>query len=318
MEIKKEFSQSFEVLGRKLKATKAQGVIRVYNNYSAASQALLVNTRFVSDDGKLFRTPKKVVIPGGNYGGNGKLTAGFVDIEVVAGQPGEEYNIDASTFSIPGFAGTPKYTVFYAKSFEPMKGGAKKEAPYVAQEDLDRAKEFLTKISLTEGKTALMDSISSGGYTLIDGAISIKAEDFLALTELGQEAESFSAQIKATAKAVVFKEQALKSFSINYIQRNFTPEEKLIEQFLLIEYFPEKIDLKKGEIALKIAISAKSHSAPEEIIVKEMIKNKSIGEIENILRDIPQIEKARVEFWPFWVNLSPDDLKRINIAMILD
>lgn len=319
LKIEKVVSRSFEVQGRQLKATKAYGVIRVYNNYSVAPQPLLANTRFVSDSGKLFRTPKGVVIPGGHYEG-GKLAAGFIDIEVMADQPGAEYNIDASTFSIPGFAGTPKYTAFYAKSFEPMSGGAKEEVSCLTQEDLDKAQEFLNKSALTEGETALRDSMPSEGYILIDKAISVsvKTADFKTSAELGQEADSFSAQVKVLAKALVFREQALKNFSSNYIQKNFTPEEKLIENFLQIEYSPEKVDLEKGEIILKITVSAKSHSSPEETLVKEMIKNKSIREVESVLKDIPQIDRARVEFWPFWVNLAPDDFNKIKVVLHLD
>lgn len=313
----KVVSRDFAVQGKKLKAVKAQGTIRVYNNYSAVSQALLTTTRFVSDDGKLFRAPKSAVIPGGHYEG-GKLVAGFIDIEVVADQPGQEYNINASTFSIPGFAGTSKYTSFYAKSFEPMKGGSKEMVAYLTQDDLNRAKDALAKIALAESETALRSSIFSGGYELIDKAISVKADGFKTSAELGQEIDNFSAQTKATAKAAVFKGWALTDFSRNYILGKLLPEEKLIESSLKTEYSLEKADLEKDELVLKLAISAKSHAAPGEVQLKEMIKNKSFEEVESILKGFPQIERAEVEFWPFWIIRSPDDLESINIALRLD
>ena len=317
LESEKVISQSFAVQGKKMKSSKAQGIIRVYNNYSALSQPLLATTRFISDDGRLFRAPERVVVPGGHYEG-GKFAAGFIDIKVVADQPGEEYNIDESTFSIPGFAGTPKYTAFYAKSSSPMSGGYKKEVPYVTQEDLNRAGEFLAKTALAENDIAIRKAASSGKYSLIDGAILANVSDFKSSAGLGQEVDSFFAQIKTRAAALVFKEDALIDFSKKYLSGILASGEKLIEQFLKIEYSPEKVELEKNELSLSIFISAQSHSLPEDAKIKELTKNKGLKEIENIFKGFPQIIKAKVEFWPFWVNLAPDDVGRIEVVLHLD
>lgn len=313
-ELERIVSQEFIAQGAKIKAVKASGIIRVYNGYSTASQTLVATTRFLSDDGKLFRTPKRVVIPGGHYEG-GKLVSGFLDIEVVADQPGEEYNIDPSTFSIPGLAGTPKYTAFYAKSFEPMKGGEKKEVPQVTQKDLDKAQEILTERALAESGIALKDSISSKDYVIINEAVTTKVVDFKADAEAGREIDKFSAQVKVLAGAIIFKESELKNFARNYIQGSFSPEEKLIEQSLQIDYSLESADLSKNELVLKLVISAQSQSAPGEIQLKEIIKNKNAEEIKNILKGFPQIEKARVELWPFWVSSAPENLDRIEVVL---
>lgn len=318
LEAEKIVSGNFEVQGKKLKATKAQGLIRVYNNYSTSPQVLIATTRFVSNDGKLFRTTKRVTVPGGRYEG-GKLTAGFIDVEVMADQSGEDYNIDESTFSIPGFAGTSKYTAFYAKSFAPLTGGLNKEVSFLTQQDLDNAKETLNRTALAEAEANIRDSIVSGGYTLIDNkAILVKVLDFKSSAELGQEIASFSAQVKAAAKAIVFKEQGLRDFAGGYIQSKLRPEQKLIERFLKTEYSLEIADLEKNQLVLKISISARTHSLPDELLIKEMIKNKSLEQVKNVLRGLGQVEKAVVEFQPFWVSLSPEDLDNIEVLIRLD
>lgn len=317
LEVEKAVSRSFSVQGKKLKATKAQGVIKAYNNYSDAPQTLVATTRFISNDGKLFRTLKRAVIPGGHYDG-GKLVAGVVDIEVVADQPGQDYNIDASTFSIPGFAGTAKYTSFYAKSSEPMKGGAKEEVSYVVQDDLDEAKKSLTEIVLSETEVLLKDSISSGKYISIEKAISKEAADFTSSAKLGEETDNFSAQVKVKARAIVFKEQALKDFSKNYLLGKLLLQEKLIDASLNAEYSLKTVDWDKNEITLELVISGQSHALPEETLLKETIKNKSLEEVGKILNGFTSIERVEVQLWPFWVSLIPDDLKRIDIVLRLD
>lgn len=315
LEIEKTVSQDFTASGKKLKAIKAQGIIRVYNNYSTSPQVLVATTRFVSNNGKLFRAPEKAVVPGGHYDG-GKLVPGFVDIKVAADQPGEEYNIEPATFSIPGFAGTPKYTAFYAKSSEPMTGGFKSEVSQITQEDLNKAKEILTLKALAESNDGLKESASSKQFLLIDKAIFSKTADFQPSAKAGQETGSFSAQTKAATKALVFKESQLKDFSRNHILGKLLPGAKLIESSLKIEYSLETVNPEKNELILKLAIFVQSHSLLEEVQLKEMIKNKTLEEIKTILRGIPQIEKTKVELWPFWAGSAPDDLGRIKVVLL--
>src|SRR4030043_705672 len=129
--------QTIPASGQVLKEEKAQGTIRVYNAYSTSPQVLITTTRFVSSDGKVFRTPVKVTIPGATNEG-GKFVPGQIDIKVVADQPGKEYNIAPTKFSIPGFAGTEKYTKFYGESFETMTGGFQEEVAKVTEKDLSQ------------------------------------------------------------------------------------------------------------------------------------------------------------------------------------
>lgn len=317
LESEKEVSQTFLAQGKKMKSTKAQGVIRVYNNYSSSPQTLVATTRFISSEGKLFRMLEKAVIPGTHYEG-GKLVEGFIDLKVAADQPGDDYNIDESVFSIPGFAGTPKYTAFYGKSFSPMSGGAKEEVAYVTERDINNAKEILSQMVLAENNAALKSMAAAGGYLLIDEAISAGAVEFQSSAKPGQESDNFSAQAKTAARAMVFEERTLADFSKKRMEGKLASGEKLIERFLKTAYSFEKVDWAKNELSLKVSISAQSHSVPEDIKIKEMIKNKDLAEIENILKGLSQVVKARVEFWPFWVNLAPDDPDKIEVVVHLD
>lgn len=308
-QIEKSLSQDFAATGIKLKEEKARGTIRIYNNYSAYSQPLVATTRFVSDDGKLFRTPKAVVVPG---------APGTIDIEVVADQAGPEYNINPSTFSIPGFAGTPKYTAFYAKSFEPMTGGVKKEVSQVVQEDLGQAREIVTAKILEQSQISLENSVPSADHIIIEEALSQKIIEFKCLAEAGQELGKFTCQAKATAKALTFKKSALEAFVRNYISSQIPAGKELDTTSLQIKYYPQSIDLDKGKISLSLEISANIYSGFDEASLKEMMRNKEPEDIKLLLKDFPEIERAKVELWPFWVSKSPEDLERINIKLRLD
>ncbi|PIP18542.1 MAG: hypothetical protein COX42_00255, partial [Parcubacteria group bacterium CG23_combo_of_CG06-09_8_20_14_all_35_6] len=136
-------SKEFKATGKVVKEEKAVGTIRIFNDYSTSSQPLVADTRFVSDKGKLFKLIEKTVVPGQSME-KGKLVSGFIDVLVRADVAGPDYNIGASTFSIPGFAGTSRYTFFYAKSSSAMTGGFKGESLAISSEDLENAKKSLT------------------------------------------------------------------------------------------------------------------------------------------------------------------------------
>lgn len=317
IEKEQTFSQEFSSTGQKSKSTKAQGTIRVYNAYSTLTQPLIAQTRFVSDGGKLFRTPKRIVVPGGHYEG-GELIPGEIDIIVEAGEPGEEYNIGPSTFSVPGLAGTARYTKIYAKSFKPMTGGIEAEVFQVTQEDLDKAQGVLGNKALEDCQTSLVNSISQADYIIIEGALMREIIEMIPLAEAGQEVANFTFQAKTKAQSLTFKRVDLENFAKSYILKQISPGKDLVDGSLGISHLPEKVDLIEGRITLNIEMSAKTYSALDENSLKEKIKNKRVDEIRAVLRDIPEIDKAQTRLWPFWVSQAPTDIERIKINVILD
>ena len=88
----RSLTRLFPATGTSTEQGRSRGIIRVYNGFSTFPQKLISQTRFLSEDRKLFRSLDAVVIPAGHMEGN-KLVAGFLDIEVVAAESGEEYNI---------------------------------------------------------------------------------------------------------------------------------------------------------------------------------------------------------------------------------
>src|SRR3989344_7663685 len=136
--VEKSVSQKAPATQRSTTESRAQGTVRIYNAYGPDSQTLVATTRLVSQEGKLFRTTETVVVPGGSAANPSSIA-----VSVVAAEAGPEYNISPSTFSIPGFQGTPKYQGFYGKSDEPMRGGASGDVRVVSEDDIAKATEGL-------------------------------------------------------------------------------------------------------------------------------------------------------------------------------
>lgn len=320
-EKEKTVASIFPASGIALKEGKSRGTIKVYNAYSTYSQVLVERTRFVSADGKVFRIPSKITVPGGHYE-KGKLVPGEIDIEAVADQPGPEYNIGPSTFSIPGFAGTDRYTKFYAKSFQSMEGGSLEEVPKVTKEDLEEAEDSLVKQAKKESEFSFRnelqsEEISSEFYFLEDSIRTEILEKF-SLAQPEDELEEFNFQVKAKSKTLLFKREDLISFAKESLLPYLPEGKKLYQESLKIDYFAETINLDSGKIILSLKLTAKAYSDVDLSNLKNNLGGKSLKETKIFLENQPKIIKVEVKFWPFWVGSVPENPEKVKLKLNID
>ncbi|MCH8741470.1 hypothetical protein IH779_01075 [Patescibacteria group bacterium] len=308
--------QQFQSSGKGLEEAKSEGVIRVYNTYSTYSQTLIIHTRFVSAEGKLFRSIKKVTIPGGKYE-KGKLQPGFLDIEVVAAEAGKEYNIGPSTFSIPGFAGTVRYTAFYGKSFQQMKGGLKGEVLQVTQQDLDAAVKVLKGKIERETENMFKNTISEE-FIFIDEAFQKKERSLIFSAKAGETKESFTVEIGILFNALVFKKQDLEDIIKEFIMSEIPQDMALKPDSLTINYEPLLVDVEEGRMTLNSDFSATIYSRIDTDLLKKEIAGKSLRESKMNLDGNPNIVRAEVQLFPLWLTRIPKDLQKIYIKLNLD
>lgn len=322
-------SENFSTSGKMLKEVKARGIIRIYNNYSTSPRAL-VPSRFVSANGKLFWSVEKITIPGARYE-RGKLIPGEIDVEVQAAEPGEDYNIEATTFALPALAGSPLYTAIYGKSFSSMKDGFKGEVPQATQEDLEKAKNILADKLEKESREFLKASLPAD-FVLLDEAISQGIIESNSSVLALAEAESFDSQVKIKSEGIGFKRADIENFSKDFIMANiprdqeeeiaigyefFIPVKKIEEVSLEINYSPRLIELESGKMTLDLKIGAKIYSDIDLIKLKEALRGKSLKESRVFLDNLPQVTKIEIKCWPVWRRRAPEELDRIEIKLRL-
>lgn len=316
LEEEQRTSQDFSSSGKTLKEKKAEGIIQVYNAYSTSSQVLVATTRFVSADGKLFRSIERATIPGGHYD-KGKLVPGVFDVKVQADQPGQDYNIEPSTFSIPGFAGTPRYTAFYGKSFEPMKGGFKGEAAQVTQGDLEEAEKALKEKLLESAKISLKNKVSEQ-VVVLEEASEKEFSSLVLSAKAGEEKNSFVGEGQLSFKALTFKKSDLENFVIEYIISQISKDQKLDLNSLKISYSPEIVKLNEGKMILALDFSAKIYFDILDKGLKDDLAGKELPEAKELLSKDPRISKSEISLWPFWMGKIPSSIKKIKIEQRID
>jgi hypothetical protein len=302
--------------GEKLIEGKARGIIRVYNNYSTQPQILVAKTRFLSPEGKLFRTTKRIVVPGAKYE-NGKLVPNYTEVEVVAAEPGEEYNIGPTTFSIPGFAGTPKYTGFYGKSLNPMTGGFKKTVKIVTEEDIVKSKNDLKEKAFTKARRELEKQLPPS-YKILEETIKQEVIEDLSVVQPGMESDSFTLKVKVKIKALAISINDLYDFSRKIVVKRLAEDREIVPDSLRVEYSVIELDKEKESVILKLEINGKSYQKIDEDEIFAKIQNRKISNLEEILYSEGQFQKIEIKKRPFWMRKVPLEQKHIFINTILD
>lgn len=311
LNVKESLSESFLSSGRS--SEKAEGVIRLYNAFSTKSENWLEGTRFVSSEGKLFKSKNKIAVPGAEIE-NGKMIPRYVDVPVVAAEAGEEYNIGPSNFSIFVFRGTPRYTKFYGESLNSMTGGG--GSPQVTAKDIEDAKESIivkTKIAAKESlEASVMDD-----FIFLDDILETEVEDVFALAKEGDNVESFNSRATVGAVTIIFKKEEVQNFVKDFvISKLQTPEDKgkiLYENSLKIDYSAQVVDFESGKVTLSLNFSVKIYSDIDLDLLKKTLIGKSLTETKYLLESEPEFASVDVKFWPFWVRSVPGDLNKINL-----
>ncbi len=302
---------TFQATGTENVEERAEGTIEVYNEYNSAPQTLVQNTRFISSGGKLFRTTETVQVPGARVE-NGDIVPSSITVQVRAAEPGEEYNIDPTTFSIPGFKGTDKYYGFYGESKEPMEGGLIGQRSVITDQDESDAREKVNEDFLPEVEAALKEEMPED-LKVIPDSMDVSIENFE--IDAG-EGEVFDVNVTALARAFLIQPDHINE-AISY---RFNNESEYAEEFELsdknrIDYTVKELDFQEGVAEVETDISQIYNKKVGVDALVDKIKGRGEVEVRKILSSRDDLEKAQVRFWPFWVKNIPSSEEDIEVRV---
>jgi len=306
-EEEKLISEDFPSTGSVLQ--KAEGVIRLYNAYTTMGETWLSGTRFVSEDGKFFKSKDSIIVPGAEIQ-DGEKAPSYVDVPVIAAEAGEEYNINPSSFSIYVYRGTDKYTKFYGTSFEEMQGGG--QLAQITENDLENAKNVLIEKAKEETEESLQNKITSD-FVVIDDVFDTNILESFSSREVGDVLDDFSFTVRGSSKTISFKIDDVEDLIESYILSQVSEGDTIYSNDLDINYQLDNINWDDGELVINFDIVFETYLEIDLDFLKEELKGKSSGETKFLLENQPEIIRAEINFWPFWVKNIPNDKERINI-----
>lgn len=305
----------------------ASGIITVYNRYSNDNQNLIKNTRFESPDGLIYKIQESVSVPG--YTGSGdSITPGTIDVEVVAAEPGEEYNTDSAEFTIPGFKDQEPYEFFSAKTKTAITGGFDGVRKIVSDENIGTAStELRQKVS-----DALIDELQQ---QVTDEFIAVYNADSFTYQNIEQEdapnGEDVVLKLNGEIVAKVFNKVDLSNaVALNVVNEYTMDQDVLIENIeeitlsASIETETREREDADGEIEeFDVSIENLSVNGNMKFVWQnniEKIKKDLAGinreEMGSVMKNYVGVSKAEAVIKPFWRSKLPTDPKNIKIEFV--
>ena len=303
-EQEKSGTKFFAATGKQTQETKATGTIRVYNN-QAKTQILVTTTRFISEEGKLFRSTSRITV----------APNGYTDVGVVAAEAGVEYNIGTSNFSLPGLLGSTLYTVVYGKSFSAMQGGLKSEVTVVSEDDIREAKEAYTTELVSMAKEELKNAAKP--LTLLEESMREEVVKMSSSVEKGAGVSQFNVTGTVKVRGLAFSEDDLRSLAKELVALTKESKELLDERTVEVTRDSASFSASTQKAALELAISGNVYHTIDrgEVALKLLGKNKASAQQQ--LLDYPEIERFEFSFFPFWKQTIPQASSRLEIELVL-
>ena len=298
-------TQVFPATGKKYVEEKASGDITIYNAYSSDPQILVATTRFQAPNGFIYRLAEKVIVPGAEIK-DGKIIPSSITAKVIADKAGAEYNSGPiSKLTIPGFAGSPKFDKFYGELKEGVKGGFIGEKNIPTEKDISQGKEKIKSILEENLKTSMSIKKPSDLKLIGEPLIEITRLNINTTTD---EKGNFAILGAAKITFAAIKEKDI----LNILNQSLNNKDKKIEN-LKIEYLNPKIDFNNGILTFNLKASGNLIYNFDPSAFKELIKGKPIKEVQNVIKNLPEIQSGKILIKPFWIKSLPQNISKINI-----
>lgn len=304
---KKDIKVDFTATGQKDLGETATGTVRFSTSSFGGLGTIPAGTKLTSSGGLVFITDKAATLS--YQGGSSASTT----VTVTAADSGEKYN--GATGSLSGAPSNVSASFVGSSS-----GGTTKIVKVVSDDDIERAKGDLLGKSSDDEKKALIKKFTNGEI-VIDSSFTAEAADPVATPALNQEAPdgkgsltvSTTYSIQAVEKSVL--DTYLKDYLSAKIDKDNTQKvyNTGVDKASLTSF-------QKSDAGMTATIIATGSVGPkiDEAAIKDQVKGKIYGEVQQSLQAVNGIKDVDVKFSYFWVRKVPNDPNKITIEFKVD
>ncbi|MFH1286383.1 MAG: hypothetical protein ABII02_01370, partial [Candidatus Magasanikbacteria bacterium] len=279
----------FAPTGTKEETGTASGMLTIHNE-ATFSQPLIATTRFLSEDGVLFRLKAGVTVP----------AESTIEAEIYADIDGPGSDIGPTSFTIPGL-NEAKQKLVYGVSDESMMGG-KRVIGILSSSDIEQAKAILKDDILDAGRTELQSK-----YPEFEGVYDIANIVIQSDKEVDTEVSEFTLIGTATISGVVYNKADAMVYAEKALQARAVDEVSTImpgdgEPVLSLASY----DTVSGTAQLDYVYTGVASISPEgKQLDKIMFYGKTKDEIRRYLLALDHVYGVEVEFRPAWMRTVP-------------
>ncbi len=312
---KKDETVEFEATGVGKVGDKASGTIE-FRNYESPNPITIPAGTKLTTNGRTYVTTQA-----GTAGGAGFMSEGTSDpVAIQATEVGAEYNVDAGTlFAVEGHNSSGA-TYFRARAESAIDGGSSKEVKVVSADDIERAKGQLVGASIDEAKADLLKKFTNGEI-IVDGSFTVtrgKAVSSPAVDQEVAEGTKPKLTIATTYSVQAVAKTELETYLKASLSAKLDPNQKIYStggDTATLSNFQ-----KDDDDSMTASVTATGRIGPniDEAAIKETVKGKIYGEVQQELQQTDGIKDVDIEFSYFWVRRVPNDVNKIKIEFKVD
>ncbi|MCX6729890.1 MAG: hypothetical protein NT058_00085, partial [Candidatus Portnoybacteria bacterium] len=180
------------------------------------------------------------------------------------------------------------------------------------QSDIAGAIEIVT-LELKDKALQDFKAIIPADLKLLSDAQSLSVVESSSSIQANQPGEKFTVSVKVKMAGIAFKENDALSLIEKSINNEALKSRTLLFSTIQVTYKTLKLDLKQGFIELDCDVAADSIASFDEQKIKDDLAGKNETDVRKYLSSLPDIETAKVIFWPFWVKKVPTDRDKIKV-----
>ena len=190
----------------------------------------------------------------------------------------------------------------------------------LTNELLENAKNKLRDQLAEELESDALSAVKDSDLKLIDGASSVKINEFKSSIPIGTDADSFTVTMEIAWQALVFKEKDFMALIDNFIASKYPNAGNFSFSATggnnQIQYpKANSTDFKKGELFFTFNIDKENILAVNTADLQKELSGRGENDIRTLIADKKFINEATISFWPFWVNRAPANPKKVNIMV---
>ena len=309
-ELEKTESIEFDATGEKDLGEKATGTIEI-SKLTQSDETIPAGSRYVTPGGLGFLTTDDAIIPA-SVVCFPSFCPQSVEVDVIAENPGTNYN--GASGSVSGPDGT-------SGSFtDASTGGTTKIAKVVSSADVERARGELIGRSTADQKAALA-ALFANEEKVIDSSFTISRDTQVVSPKVGAEASSGSATLSIPTTYTMYalpKAELEKYLKASLEDQRDNPDEQEVYNTGIDE--AGLSNFKKEDDTITAVVTATGRIGPkiDEATVKEQVKGKIYGEVQQSLESIDGVKEVDVQFSYFWVRTVPNANDNITIEFKLE
>lgn len=329
--LEKESEIKFKPTGQKNLGEKASGTITVYAMFTSSMLSnkttitIPAGTKFTYNKLDYLTSKSATLAPTNQDIVNGcenhaslinPYCQKSIKLDIVAAEGGEKYNT-----SDHSSGWTSSFNQVSIRGSSTISGGTDKVVTVVQQTDIDKAKELLSSVSETAGKSELMKKIGSGNI-IIDSTFSHQEGKPVSTPKIGEEVkdgEEATLTAKTTFAIYTVDAERIKEFITAKTKPKIAEDQKIYSfDKPFIESYKPKDDKEKdkkyhGTAKVKASLQIGPKITHQDIM--EKARGRKIGEVRNLLKPINGVSEVSVEVPYPWILSIPDDPNKVTIDL---